>query len=182
MTMQTLTSGNKPTFSIAYTFFDETRETEISMLVEGDNILAFEQDGEQRTTRWNLDDLANWLRSFLSNMTDDPYPIETSGEFAANKDISARDFDSDDEVEFDQYYDRLDEWNLRHRWHPASNGAVLSDMYFQLVDGDVEISWNNQDSEEGVDFKYKLGGVRIPKEQFYQAVDTFLQAYARHWY
>lgn len=34
-------------------------------------------------------------------------PAEADGEYAAMKDISARNFDSEDE--FDAYYDRLDE-------------------------------------------------------------------------
>ncbi|MCF0247595.1 MAG: hypothetical protein HUJ86_03215 [Synergistes sp.] len=169
-------------FAITYEFFDELRVTEIAMLVNGDNILSFERDGKLLTTRWNLDEIAFWLREFIDHMSEDPYPIEAAGEYAAIKDINAREFDTDNEIEFDAYYDRLDEWNLRHRWHPASGGAILSDLYFQLVGDNVEISWNNQYSETGVRFKYELGGVRIPKEKFVGEVDKFLKAYADHWF
>ena len=48
--------------------------------------------GELLTTRWNLDELAFWLRDFLEHMEEDPYPVEADGEFAAYKDISAREF------------------------------------------------------------------------------------------
>ena len=143
-------------FSITYAFFDESHETEIAMLVNGDNILSFKRNGQELTTRWNLDELI--------------------------KDINAREFDTDDEEEFDSYYDKLDEWNLRHRWHPASGGAILADLYFQLIGDNVEISWNNQDAEEGVEFKYKLGGVRIPREKFSPIVESFLKEYAEHWF
>lgn len=164
-------------FKIAYAFFKETCETEIELLIDNENILEFEREGQVLTTRWNLDDLARWLRGFMDNMREEAYPVDVAGEYAAIKDINAREFESDDEDEFDAYYDSLDAWNLRHRWHTASNGAILADLYFQLVGENVEISWNNQDSEDGVSFKHKLGGTRIPRDEFTSVVDSFLKAY-----
>lgn len=178
-----ITSTNKTVqFAILYKFFDESHETEISMMINGNNILSFENDGRILTTRWNIDGLALWLREFLNHMEEDPYPVEAEGEYAAIKDINARNFDSDDDEEFDAYYDKLDEWNFRHRWHPASDGAIVADLYFQLIGENVEISWNNCELEDGVCFKYKLGGKRIPKEQFVSVINSFLKAYANHWF
>lgn len=174
--------SDRALFEIKYSFFDESHETELSMFVNGSNLLAFKRNGREFTTRWNLDELTSWLREFIDNMTEDPYPVEVEGAFAANKDINAREFDTDDEEEFNAYYDALDDWNLRHRWHPASSGAILADVYFQLVEDYVEISWNNQDSEEGVVFHNLIGGVRIPKDIFYTTVDSFLKEYADHWF
>ena len=98
------------------------------------------------------------------------------------KDISARDFDSENEEEFDEYYDKLDEWNLHHRWHTASSGAILADLYFQLVGENVEISWNNEDSEDEVLFNCIIGGKKIKKEIFIKVINEFLQDYAKHWF
>ena len=179
--MNTYTISNSEDFSISYSFFDDTHETELSMNVNRINILAFVRNGASLTTRWNLDELAEWLRNFIDHMAEDPYPVEADGEYAAMKDISARDFDSDNEDEFDAYYDKLDEWNLRHRWHPASSGAILADVYFQLIGDKVEISWNNENSGDGIEFQNQLGGARINKGVFYATVDTFLKAYANHW-
>ena len=97
------------------------------------------------------------------------------------KDDSDRDLDSDDEDEFDAYYDKLDECNLRHRWNPASSGATLADVCFQLIGDEIEISWNNEDNGYGIKFQNLLGGARIKKDVFYATVDTFLKAYANHW-
>ena len=169
-------------FSISYAFFDDSKETELSMFVGGKNILAFKRNGKSYTTRWNLDDLAFWLREFLNNIKEDPYPVETDGEYAANKDITARDFDCDNEEEFDTYYDKLDAWNLRHRWHTASSGGILSDVYFQLVGENVEISWNNEDAEDDVTFDNIVGGYKVKKELFVSVINDFLKAYALHWY
>ncbi len=173
---------NKNTFSIEYTFYDDTRETELSMFINSENILKFNYMGKSCTTRWNLDELAFWLRDFLDNMKEDPYPVDIEGDYAAIKDINARSFDSENEDEFDAYYDKLDEWDLRHRWHPACSGGILADIYFQLVGDYIEISWNNEDSEEDVVFEKLIGGCRIEKRLFFSVVNDFLIAYAKHWY
>ncbi len=169
------------TFDICWQFFDDAKETEISMLVDGANILAFDRGGVTLTTRWNLEDLAFWLRDFIDNMQEDPFPVDVDGEFASIKDINAREFDTDDEEEFDDYYDALDAWNSNHRWHPVSNGTILADVYFQQVGDCVEISWNNTDCEEGVTFKFDIGGACVSKEEFCSQVNAFLNAYADHW-
>jgi len=169
-------------FTLTYHFLRDNHETEIAMLINGENILSFTRDNQQMTTRWNLDELAFWLRDFLDHVREDPYPVEADGEYAAIKDINAREFDTDDDEAFDAYYDKLDAWNERHRWHPASGGAILADLYFQLVDDYIEISWNNQEPEEGVRFTHELGGVRVPKERFVEEVESFLREYADQWF
>ncbi len=176
------TIGNKSIFAIGYEFIDSTRETEISMIINEENILSYKKGTDIFTTRWNLDDLANWLRQFVDNLKDDPYPVEAEGEYAAEKDVSARDFDSDDEKEFDAYYDKLDDWNEHHRWHPASSGAILADLYFQLVGENVEISWNNEDAEEGIEFTFITGGCKVPVSEFKTVINSFLKEYALHWF
>ena len=179
---KTKLAGDKASFAFEYTFFDSVRETELSLYVSGSNLLSFECGGRKLTTRWNLDELVLWLRDFLNNMQEDPYPVEADGEYAAVKDINARDFDSDDDEAFDAYYDTLDAWNSRHRWHPACAGAILADLYFRQAGETVEISWNNRDAEEGVVFSSILGGTSVPKEIFISVVDQFLKDYADHWY
>lgn len=169
--------GDINTFAIGYSFIDADT-TEISMYHNNKNILEFERDGSLFTTRWNIDELAFWLRDFINNMCEDPYPVEAEGEFAAHKDQSAREYDNEDDAAFDAYYDKLDEWNLRHRWHPASSGAILADLYFQQVGNTVEISWNNLDADDGIRFLDLEGGFAIDKNIFIDVIDTFLKEYA----
>ena len=173
-------AGDKNEFAIKYCFFDDDKQTEISMFVKGKNILEFKRNGMFLTTKWDLTDIAIWLRNLIENAVDDPYPVEAEGTYAAIKDIAAREFDSEDDAVFDAYYDKLDEWNDRHRWHPHSNGGILADVYFQFVGDCMEISWNNQDDE--VDFTYQLGGETVPKDVFIETVEKFLTAFANHWY
>ena len=169
--------GDKTVFAVEYSFIDD-KETELYIYHENINILEFTRKENTFTTRWNLDSISSWLRDFLDNMCEDPYPVDTDGEYVAQKDISAREFDSDDDEEFDAYYDKLDEWNQRHRWHYASDGAIIADVYFQLVGNKVELSWNNNDLYDGVIFSSVMGGCSIDKDTFVNVVEEFLKDYA----
>ena len=173
--------GNKSSFAIEYAFF-ENHTTEIALFINSRNILAYTKNEQNLTTRWNLDEIVKWLRSFIDNIQPDPYPVECEGEYAAMKDIYARDFDSDDDDILDSYYDSLYEWNLRHRWHHVSEGAILSDVYFEFVGDDVEISWNNQDAEDDVVFTEVLGCERIPKKEFVSVMEAFIIDYTNYWF
>ena len=176
----TVLFGEVARFAIECRMFKNEHETEISMYINGKNVLAFNKDGMHLTTRWNIDELVEWIRSFLDTMKEDPYPVECEGNYAADKDIYARFFDSEDDEEFDAYYDKLDAWNESHRWHPYSSGAILADLYFQQIGDNVEISWNNQDSE--VNFEEVNGGAVVPKDEFTTVVNSFLHYYAEYWF
>ncbi len=175
--MNNKTIGDKKDLAIEYSFIDH-EITEISIYHDNQNILEFERDGIKLTTRWNLDEIAFWLRNFIDNMSDDPYPVETVGRFAAQKDQTSRSFDSDNDDEFDAYYSKLNEWNMRHRWHPAASGSILADLYFQQIGDTVEISWNNQDDCNNVKFSSLEGGFVIDKNTFITVVEGFLKEYA----
>lgn len=170
---------DKSKFAMEYSFLEDN-VTELAMFVEGKNILEFFKDGLLRTTCWNLDELTMWLREFVDNLQEDPYPVEVEGRYAADKDDNARDFDSEDEEEFDAYYDKLWDWCHMHKWHSASSGAILADLYFQLVSDKIEISWDNRSDE--AEFTYLRGGTSIDKNLFVDVINKFLNAYADHWF
>lgn len=174
--------GNKASFGLCYSFHDDSHSTELKLFFNGNNILAFTHEGKHLSTRWNLDELVEWIREFVDNMREDPYPVNADGEFAAMKDETARDFDTDDDEEFDRYYDLIDEWVWRHNWHHASSGAILANVFFQQVGDQVEISWDNRICEAGVTFDFILGGEAVPKEEFKQVFNQFLSDYALHWF
>lgn len=174
--------GDKSSFGIGFIFFDDAHETELSMYIKGRNILAFTREGKRMTTRWNLDGLAIWLRDFIDNMLEDIFPFEVEGDSIADKDRNAREFDPDDDDEFDRYYEKLYEWDERHRWHSKSNGAILANVYFQRVGNSVEVSWNNADLEEYVIYDTEEGSELVNKDTFVKVVDEFLKEYANHWF
>ena len=182
--------GDPAEFAIGYAFMGDDRTTEISMFANGTNLLGFTKDGTHYTTRWlYLEDLVAWLRSFVLNMAEDPFPIEVDGEYAAEKDANARelgpdldDDSSDEEMEaFDAYFDQFLDWVWDHTWHSESGGAILSDIYFEYKDGMVELSWDNRGGSFGYVFDCEFGGTRVDAEKFKTVVLEFVDAYEKHW-
>lgn len=169
-------------FAIGYKFHPSGNATELYFYTDNVNILEFSRGGKRYTTKWNLDELAVWLRKFITNISEDPFPFDVKGNNAAEKDENARDFDSDDLDAFDAYYDKLDEWNDRHSWHSKSSGAILANLYFELKNDFVEISWNNNILEDEVEFVEKVGSFSVRKEEFVGVIDEFLKEYADYWY
>lgn len=173
--------GEKKTFAIEFrdlpTETGEERLSELSMFVNGRNILGFTRKGVHSTTCWNLDDLVAWLRVYALQMPVDPYPVEADGCCAALKDINSRNFYSEDDTVFDAYYDKLYEWVHRHNWHASSAGAILANVYFEHKESVMEISWNNQDVEEDADFDYLIGWEQVPFDTFNEVLSAFLRRY-----
>ena len=58
-------TGDPNVFAIRWIFLTDSRDTELYLYLNGENILAFERSGRELTTRWNLDELTAWLRAFL---------------------------------------------------------------------------------------------------------------------
>lgn len=109
--------------------------------------MGLAENGKHYTTRRpHLEDLVAWLKSFALTMWEDPYPLQIEGGFAAQKDSNAREFDTDGMQKFDvySYYDSLDPWTWEHTRSHESGGAVLSNIYFELKDGPIELSWDNR--------------------------------------
>lgn len=174
--------GNKLTFAIEYSFFDNSKLTEIGIYHKCKNILAYEKNGIELSTRWNLDELVLWLNDFVKNLSEDKYPVATAkGQFAAQKDDDARIFDSDDDDEFEAYYNKLYQWSLKHRWRTVSTGEIIADVYFQLVGNQVEISWNNRGLEPDVRYQSVEGGFFVEKDTFVSVVNEFIALYQKHW-
>ena len=182
--------GDPSVFAIGYAFLGNNRVTEISMWANGTNLLGFIKNNEHLTTRWAyLEDLVAWLDSFVHNMTNNPFPIEIEGEFAAEKDAYARDqlpdLDdgcSDEEMdEFDAQVDLFDDWSWNHTWLSERSGAILSNIFFEYKDGMVELSWNNRNVEDGVVFDCEFGGTCVDAETFRNVVLEFVNTYEQHW-
>lgn len=174
--------GNPADFAIGYSFLGEDGFTILAMYVNGRNLMGFTNADGHFTTRWaHLEGLVAWLRNFASDATDDPYPIEVQGEFAAQKDDKAREFDSEDIQEFEAYYGRINEWAWNHTWAHESSGAVLSNIFFEVAGDAVELSWDNRVAADDIAFDCEFGGARVDAETFKKTVLEFVEAYEQHW-
>ncbi|WP_293835463.1 hypothetical protein [uncultured Parolsenella sp.] len=86
--------------------------------------------------------------------------------------------------EFDaySYYDLLDPWTWEHTWSHESGGAVLSNIYFELKDGLIELSWDNRGCDPPLcTFDCGSGDTRVNTEVFKAVVLKFVDTYERHW-
>ncbi|WP_417118840.1 hypothetical protein [Olsenella phocaeensis] len=182
--------GDPSGFAIGCAFLGDNRCTEISMWANGINLLGFTKEDCHYTTRWlYLEGLVAWLNSFARNITEDPFPIEAEGEFAAEKDAYARaqlpevDDDSTDEEmdELDAQYDLFGNWSFEHTWISERGGAILPDIFFEYKNGMIELSWDNRNAGDGVVFDCEFGGTRVDAETFKKVVLDFVEAYEQHW-
>ena len=174
--------GEPSTFAIGYAFIGNDRNTEISMFVDGTNLLGFTKEGCHYTTRWMyLEGLVAWLKSFVMTMRTDPYPIDVEGEYAVERHSQAYDLAPEDEDAYWEYVFPLHDWGYNHSWHSESGGAILANIMFEYVADMVELSWDNRHPEEGVVFDCEFGGTRVDAETFKAVVLEFVDAYERHW-
>lgn len=175
--------GNKDEFAFDLRkTSDEDHLSQLKVFVKGKNICEWKdkETGQKRTIWWNLDELITYLHdteTFLYH--DDPFPIDVLGECASELENNARDFESDNEEEMDDYYDRLNDWVYDHSWNHARAGAIVPDVIFRNVNGNMEISWWNDD--EDIDFTNRYGYIIIPAETYKTLIGKLFSEYNAMW-
>ena len=118
--------GDPNDFAIGYAFIGEDRITEVSMFVDGTNMLGFVKGGAHRTLRWAyLEGLVAWLKDFALNMKEDPLSVEAEGEYANERIANALESGPEDEDEFDEYVDPIWDWAGDHIWASELGGSIL---------------------------------------------------------
>lgn len=184
--------GDEQQFAIGYSFFPResntsenwpmNRCTEIRLFLSGADIMGFSRHGEHVQPAWDFDDLVAWLDDFARDAHEEPFPIpNVPGSCLTELDDNARDFDTDDQDEFDRYYDKLNDWVWNHSWFHERAGAIIPYVLFRILGGNVEISWDNRDAEEDVTFDSLTGHAFVPLATFRDVVSRFVAAYLKHW-
>lgn len=177
--------GDFSSFELISNFFED-KYIEIALLVGGKNLLEFQRGGNTYTTRWKeLDNLVLWLKQFMHAPKTDPFPIDVEDGYAVIKADYARKKIAEHYLEnpdvSDEQMDLLEAWENRHSWLRYRGGAILSDIMFEYRGDSLEISWDNRNSAEGVDFTYVYGGAGVPKDTFIASVNHFVEKYEQHW-
>ena len=174
--------GNPSVFAIGYAFVGEDRITEVSMFVDGANVLGFIKGGAHRTLRWAyLEGLVAWLKDFACNMKEDPFPADVDGEYANERIARALELGPEDEDEFADFIGPVWDWVGNHSWLSERGGAILSNVYLELKDGFVEMSWDNRKQSADVVFDCEVGGARVDAETFKAVTLGFVDAYEERW-
>lgn len=148
--------------------------SELSLYVNGENILLFQQGAAIYSYR--TDDITNigkWLKERLPYITsDDPFPIETHEMSAAE--MAAWGLQH---VESDLLYEKTQDWAFRHSWLAERPGGFLADIYFRRVGRAIEISWDNEHlySESGIRFVHSKGKALVSLSGFLTATKGFIR-------
>lgn len=156
--------GNINSFGIE--FGKDTSAYQLSVYIQGKDILQFEKGGVVHRYRWKeCQDIIEWIHENMKYiLSDDKFPLPISAYSTAEKCEISYKLDLDDI----EQYEILQEWMFRHSWFSARAGSYLADVYFVKNDNMVEISWDNTNTfkEDGIRFVFPKGKYEVNKDVF----------------
>lgn len=151
---------------------------QMSLYIEGKDILQFEIQGKIYPHRWrSLGDIMEWIQENLKYILgEDDFPLVTIiGDSAAQLCDNADKWNVDD----CEACELVNDWMFRHSWFSAREGAFLADVFFRKVNDSVEISWDNTNTfkSEGVRFIYPKGRYEVEKNAFKRIMQNVCMVY-----
>lgn len=177
--------GNKKKLGFEINKISDTDHlSEFIVYVNGKNICEYTDSKKNviKSITWNNDELITFLNDSIRFLyEDEPFPIEVDGECASEMDNNARDFDSDDDDEFDKYYDALNDWTYNHSWMHARSGAIVPDLMFRVLNDKMELSWWTNYDEEDILFSNPYGFVLIDAEEYKNIITELFDSYNQIW-
>ena len=153
---------------------------ELKFIINESNILAFNQNGDCRTARWDFKGIVDYFTENLVNiMKEDEFPFDVDGVTAAELDnnVSSLDWDSMSIDEMEENYERQYNWRQKHSWLHAANGAILPDVFFRRVGTNIEISWWTSDLYDGVEFIDDNNCAYVNSNDFSETIKKFIRDY-----
>lgn len=181
------TFGDRNTFAIQYEFvanpFNETSLTgetwgKFELFVHGIDVLRYKRVDSVTAYQWNLIYITEWfsenLKCILSN---EPFPLPVEGQDSLELLDHCLLFESDNDDEFDAWFDTKQEWEFKHSWFSNRAGSFLPDVFFRRVNGEIEIAWNNEStySSEGISFINPIGIEYVPLGIFESTIKNFIE-------
>lgn len=167
--------GDKNSFG--FEIEKDTWAYQLSMYVQGKDILQFEKGGIIYPYRWNdCGDMIEWIHENMVHiLSEDKFPISISADSAAEKcELCYK----ADWINMEQY-EMLQEWMFRHSWFSARAGSYLADVYFAKKGSKIEISWDNTDtfSEDGIKFVVPNGKYVVNENLFEMVMNEVCNIY-----
>ncbi|WP_371368282.1 hypothetical protein SRRS_19180 [Sporomusa rhizae] len=177
--------GSKEVFAVAYELkqspFSESGKNEptwgvFQMWVDNKSVCTFSMDDKIREYEWDLICIVEWLcknKNNIFNETQFPLPIEGNNSLEFYK--NSGDFDSDDDDEFDLWFEKRQDWYFRHSWYSDNGGSFLADVIFRRVENTIEIAWDNLDLYNEIKFTNPKGIYYVPFELFQEVINNFIE-------
>jgi hypothetical protein len=170
--------GDKNKFAIAYEAKSNSDESIFDLYIENKPVCVYIKNNEVCNFIWNIGDIVEWFELNLCHIIyEDKFPLpvfaNTSVEFYEKSD----NFDSEDDEEFAEWYEKRQDWYFRHSWYSGRAGGFLAEVYFRRVGNMIEISWNNSDLYENIRFKNPTGIYYVAYELFENIINSFITSY-----
>jgi hypothetical protein len=177
-----ITTGDINQFAIQYRlipdeYFDYWGE--LGLLIEGQDVCAYEWRGEPRRYRGNLMDISEWFRENLKCILDfDEFPFPVEGETALEL-IERSKYTGCDVDDWLDWLEQFQPWLWRHSWFRCRGGGFLPDVLFRTPsphDKRVEICWDNSSiySDEEIVFCHPKGMGYVDQRVFKDVISTWL--------
>lgn len=181
------TFGDKNTFFIQYKLgvnpFNETNLTgetwgEFELSVHGIDICRYKKVDSVTTYQWNLIYIVEWFGENLKCiLNEELFPLPVEGGHALELLDNCLLFESDNDDEFDAWFNTKQEWEFKHSWFSNRAGSFLPDVFFRRVNEKIEIAWNNESTypSEGISFINPIGTGYVPVGIFESTIKNFIE-------
>nr|WP_289356257.1 DUF5984 family protein [Paenibacillus sp. S-12] len=148
------------------------------LFVQGVDICQYKRQNSVTIYQWNLIYIVEWFSENLKYILSDvPFPLPVEGQHSLELLDNCLLFESDDDNEFDAWFDTKQEWEFKHSWFSNRAGSFLPEVFFRRVNDELEIAWNNEStySSEGISFMNPTGIVYLPISIFESTIKNFIE-------
>lgn len=180
--------GNKKEFSLSYELkknpFDESDDVMqtwgiFQMWVNNESICTFSIGDMIKEYEWELIYIIEWLSKNKNNiLIEEQFPLPVDGQNSIELYSNSGDFDSDDDDEFDSWFEKRQDWHFRHSWYSNNGGSYLADIMFRRVKDTIEIAWDNSDLFDEIKFINPRGLYYVPVQLFEDTVNSFIKDFS----
>lgn len=182
--------GEKKTFAIQYEFLDNPfNESNLigetwgsfQIFINGKDICQYKRKDMVVNYQWNLMYIVEWFSENLEHiLSTEPFPFPVEGKHSIELLENCLEFDLDHEDEFNEWFDKKQNWEFKHSWFSNRAGSFLSDVFFRRVGDEIEIAWNNESTyiSEGVSFINSIGVEYVPSSIFEVSVKKFIEDFS----
>lgn len=169
--------GDISNFAIEYEIYS-IDEVYLEVYVEDKPICKFIRNNKVYDFIWDISEIIEWMDENLVNILEEErFPLPVTGETGVELYKNSGDFDSLDDEEFDSWYEIRYDWSNRHSWLSSRKGGYLADIYFRKVDGEIELSWDNRNLYDNIEFLNPVGLKYIKKECFKKVLENLIVSF-----
>ena len=170
--------GDPEKFALAYQRIND--ECFLKVWVHKVEVCGYFKQDDTHVYRWNIGETVEWLRENLENiLTESDFPLPIKADNSIEFYRESGNFESEDDDEFYQWYDKRQEWFFRHSWYVSRSGSYLPDIFFRRKDNQIEIQWDNEHLYDGVEFINPKGIFEIDPETFKNVITNFIEDYIK---